>query len=131
MKLLVIAGLAVVVSGLLMVAVLLGYRTDQGHVYQFMGTGIAAKLDVLGAPPSYVVIEDGAAHAVGRAAVGRDGAFVARLAPGTYRLRLPGDSRTIMVEVPNGECIDMVLDFRLPMIVLKVPAEGRPMPGLA
>ena len=68
---------------------------------------------------------------VGRAAVGRDGAFVARLAPGTYRLRLPGDSRTIMVEVPNGECIDMVLDFRLPMIVLKVPAEGWPMPGLA
>lgn len=131
MKLLVIAVLAVVVSGLLTVAVLIGYRTDRQHVYEFMGTGIAAKLDVLGAPPSYVVIEDGAARAIGRATVGRDGSFVARLAPGTYRLRLPGDSRTVTVEVPDGECIDMVLDFRLPMIVLRVPAEGLPIPGLA
>lgn len=57
-----------------------------------------------------------------------DGTFIARLAPGDYRLQLPDDSRSVPVSVPAGHCVDLVLDFRLPSIVLQIPGEGLPIP---
>jgi hypothetical protein len=36
-----------------------------------------------------------------------------------------------MVVVPAGECLDLVLDFRLPWIVLVIPGEDWPVPKAA
>ncbi len=128
MKLLSIGVLAVVAVGLLTAAVLIGYRQDQRVIRVFAGTGIAAKIDVFGTPPDYVLIEGPGSQTATRAAVASDGTFIARLDPGSYRLSLPHDSRRAPVVVPSGECLDLVLDFRLPGVVLEVPGEGWPGP---
>ena len=65
---------------------------------------------------------------VGAGLVAADGTFVARLDPGAYQLALPQDSRSAAVVVPRGKCLDLVLDFRLPMVVLEIPGEGWPVP---
>jgi hypothetical protein len=127
MKLLTVAVLAVVAVGLLTAALLVGYRQDQQTIYHFAGTGIAGKIDVFGTQPDYVLIED-ASGTVTRAAVASNGTFIARLDPGVYRLRLARDSRHAQVVVPAGECLDVVLDFRLPWVVLEIPGEDWPVP---
>ena len=58
MRLLVIGVLAALAAALLTVALLVGYHQDQGIIRWFPGTGVASKLDVMGAQPTYVVIED-------------------------------------------------------------------------
>jgi hypothetical protein len=131
MKLLTIGVLAAVAAGLLAAAVLIGYRQDQQTIYRFAGTGIAGKIDVFGTQPDLVLIESSASGRVTRAAVASNGTFIARLDPGSYRLRLAGDSRQAMVVVPAGECLDLVLDFRLPWIVLEIPGEDWPVPKAA
>ena len=128
MKLLVIGLLAAILAVLLTATVVLGYRSEQQQIFRFMGTGIAARVDVLGKTPAYVVIENEETRAVSRFPLTPDGGLVARLAPGTYRLSLPNDSRSATVAVPSSECVDLVLDFRLPAIVLRVPGEGWPIP---
>lgn len=128
MKLLSISVLAVIVVGLLSAAVLIGYRQDQQVIYRFAGTGIAGKIDVFGTPPDYILIEGPDSQTITRAGVASNGTFVARLEPGSYRLQLPHDSRRSTVVVPPGECLDLVLDFRLPWVVLEVPGEGWPGP---
>jgi hypothetical protein len=125
MKLLSVAVLAVVAAGLLTAAVLVGYRQDQQTIYRFVGTGIAGKIDVVGRQPDYVLIE-AASGTVTRAAVALNGTFVARLDPGAYHLWLAGDSRRAQVVVPAGECLDLVLDFRLPWVVLEIPGDDWP-----
>jgi hypothetical protein len=60
-----------------------------------------------------------------------DGSFIAPLPPGRYDLEVPGDVRTVGLDVPDGECLDLVLDYRFPVLVLKVPREGWPLPELA
>jgi hypothetical protein len=57
MRLLLVAILSAALSTLLVIT-LLGYRHDQRVVRMFPGTGIAGKLDTLGAPPAYVLIEN-------------------------------------------------------------------------
>jgi hypothetical protein len=128
MRLLVLGFLAALVAGLLTVAVLHGYREDQRVIRFFAGTGVAGKIDVIGTPPSYLLIAGEKAKTAARVAVAADGTFVARLDPGAYRLQLPADSRTAPVLVPNGECLDVVLDFRLPFVVFEIPGEGWPVP---
>jgi len=128
MRLLLVGALAAILAVLLTATVVLGYRNEQQHIYRFMGTGIAARVDVWGNPPAYVLIENVDTRVVTRSPLSKDGSLVARLSPGTYTLRLPGDSRSITVDVPDGECADLVLDFRLPAIVLEVPGEGWPIP---
>jgi hypothetical protein len=130
MKLLVVGVLSLVTATLLTAALLLGYREDQRVIMRFSGTGIAGKLDVIGAMPDQVLIEDLDGSRT-RVTVNHDGTFVARLAPGMYRLGLPNDSRTVIVSVPGGECLDVVLDLRLPKVVLVVPGEGWPVPARA
>jgi hypothetical protein len=130
MKLLSLAVLSVVLCALLTVALLIGYHADQSGIPGFMGTGIAAKVDTFGTPPPYVLIEDMTSHAIKRSPLARDGSFAARLAPGNYRLRLPNESRSVAIAVPNGECFDVVLDFRIPGAVLRIPGEGWPIPAL-
>jgi hypothetical protein len=120
--------LAFLTVGLLAVAVMHGYSEDQGVIRWFPGTGIAGKVDVMGTMPSAVVIEDEKSHHLLPVAVEADGTFVARLAPGDYRLQLQGDSRSILVSVPRDHCVDLVLDFRLPTVVLEIPGEGWPVP---
>jgi hypothetical protein len=124
MKLLTIGLLSVFVVSLLAAAVLIGYRQDQQVIYHFAGTGIAGKIDIFGTPPDYVLIEGPGSHTVTRAAVTSDGTFIARLDPGSYRLQVHGDSRSAPVIVPSGECLDLILDFRLPGLVLEIPGEG-------
>ncbi len=131
MKLLVIGVLAAVLSVLLTVAVLTGYRQDQQVIRWFPGTGIAGKVDVLGAEPTYLSIANRATGNEYTVRVLDDGTFVAPLPPGTYQLQLPNDDRTVSLAVPNGECLDLVLDFRLPVLVLKIPREGWPLPEVA
>jgi len=113
---------------LLTVAVLTGYRNDQQVIRWFPGTGIAGKLDVGGAQPAYLAIENESTGAAATVAVLADGAFIAPLDPGTYRLQPAGDARSVEVLVPDGHCVDLVLDFRIPMLVLSVPGEGPPVP---
>jgi len=120
--------LGALVAGLFTVAVFHGYREDQRVIRFFAGTGVAGKIDVIGTPPSYVLIAGENAKTTARVAVAADGTFVARLQSGAYRLQLPADSRTAPVLVPNGECLDLVLDFRLPFVVLEIPGEGWPVP---
>jgi hypothetical protein len=120
--------LSVLIAGLLVVAVLRGYSDDQAVIRWFPGTGIAGKIDVAQALPPYVAIEDRDSGSVRLADLATDGTFIARLAPGDYQLYLPGDSRSVRVSVPSGHCLDVVLDFRLPGVVLQVPGEGLPIP---
>jgi hypothetical protein len=117
-----------VTAGLLVAAVLHGYREDQQVIRMFAGTGIAGKIDAIGSAPRYLLVEDRSSRFLERVSVAADGTFVARLAPGVYRLQLPQDSRSAAVVVPRGECLDLVLDFRLPRVVLEVPGEGWPVP---
>jgi hypothetical protein len=120
--------LALLTVGLLAVAVMHGYSEDQGVIRWFPGTGIAGKIDVMGTMPSTVLIEDQKSHRLLAMDLAADGTFVARLAPGDYRLQLQGDSRSVLVSVPSGHCVDLVLDFRLPTVVLEIPGEGWPVP---
>jgi hypothetical protein len=124
MKLLTLALLAVVAVGLLSAALLIGYRQDRQVIYHFAGTGIAGKIDVFGTAPDHLLIDGPDAGTVTRVPVASNGAFVARLDPGSYRLQLPDDSRRAPVVVPSGECLDLVLDFRLPWLVLEISGEG-------
>lgn len=128
MKALVIGVLAAILSILMTATVVLGYRNEQQTIYRFMGTGIAAKVDVWGNPPAYVLIEKAGTGVESRTPLSKNGSLVARLLPGTYTLSLPGDSRSVTIDVPDGECTDLVLDFRLPVVVLEVPGEGWPIP---
>lgn len=128
MRLLLLGLLGALAAALLLVAVLSGYREDQRVIRFFAGTGVAGKIDVIGNPPPYVLIAGEKSKTAARVPVAADGTFVARLDPGAYRLQLPRDSRSAPVVVPNGECLDLVLDFRLPLIVLEIPGEGWPVP---
>jgi len=121
--------LMVLTVGLLAVAVMHGYSEDQSVIRWFPGTGIAGKIDVMSPMPTYLVIEDLSSRTSVRAPVAADGTFVAALVPGDYRLQLPGESRWTLVFVPRGHCVDLVLDFRLPGVVLQIPAEGFPVPA--
>lgn len=130
MRLLVIGVLAVVVSILLTVT-LLGYRHDQTVVRWFPGTGIAGKIDTIGASPSSIEIDNRTTGKEYPVPVDGVGTFIAPLPPGRYDVRFSGDGRTITLDVPAGECLDLVLDYRFPLIVLKVPREGWPLPAIA
>jgi hypothetical protein len=130
MRLLRIGLLAALTAGLLAVAVMRGYSEDQAVIRWFPGTGIAGKLDVAGTMPSSVIIEDQGSGYLRLVDVAADGTFIARLAPGDYRLRLPDDSRSVRAYVPPGHCLDLVLDFRLPGVVVEIPGEGLPIPRL-
>ena len=118
-----------VTVGLLVAAVLHGYGQDQQVIRVFAGTGVAGKVDVIGPAPPYVLVEDESSRFLERVSVAPDGTFVARLEPGAYRLQLPQDPRTIAVVVPRGECLDLVLDLRWPLVVLEIPGEGWPAPS--
>jgi hypothetical protein len=131
MKILVVGLLAAVVSVLLTVTLLAGYRQDQQVVRWFPGTGIAGKIDEVGDPPSYVLIDNTRTGKAYTESVLADGTFIAPLPPGRYDVRVPDDGRTISLDVPSGECLDIVLDYRFPVLVLKVPREGWPIPRLA
>ena len=132
MRLLVVGALTACLAIVLVLAVLLvGYRQDQERIRWFPGTGIAGKVDALGPPPDHLLVQDGRTGAAATVAVLPDGAFVAPLAPGIYRLRLAGDPRSAVVDVPAGRCVDLVLDYRLPGIVLEIPGEGWPIPHRA
>lgn len=128
MKVLVIGLLAAILSVLLTVALLVSYRADQHVVRWFPGTGIAGKVDVRGTPPAYLSVTDRRRGNEYTVRVLEDGTFVAPLPPGLYELELPGDGRSITLAVPRGECLDVVLDFRFPWVVLEVPREGWPLP---
>lgn len=118
-----------VTVGLLVAAVLHGYRQDQQVIRVFAGTGVAGKVDVIGPAPPYVLVEDESSRFLERVSVAPDGTFVARLEPGAYRLQLSQDPRSIAVVVPRGECLDLVLDIRWPLVVLEIPGEGWPVPS--
>ena len=130
MKLLRIGLLAVLAAGLLVTAVLRGYSEDQAVIRWLPGTGIAGKIDVTGTMPSSLIIEDQSSGFLRLADVAADGTVIARLTPGDYRLQLPDDSRSVRVSVPPGHCLDLVLDFRMPGVVLEIPGEGLPIPRL-
>jgi hypothetical protein len=106
-----------------------GYSEDQSVIRWFPGTGIAGKIDVASAIPAYLDIEALSSPTSVRTPVAADGTFVAALVPGDYRLQLPGESRWTLVFVPRGHCLDLVLDFRLPGVVLQIPGEGLPVPA--
>jgi hypothetical protein len=130
LKLLVLGVLTVLALGLLVVAVAHGYSQDQGAIRWFPGTGIAGKIDVGGRMPSYLLIEDTRSRALARTPLASDGTFVIRLDPGAYRLQLPQDTRSATVTVPARHCLDLVFDFRLPLVVMEIPGEGWPVPRL-
>jgi hypothetical protein len=130
MRLLVIGVLAAALS-LLLTITLFSYRADQGRIRWFSGTGIAGKVDIFGAVPNQVLLEELGSHAKTRASLAADGTFVARLASGSYRLNLPHDSRSVTIAVPENECVDLVLDYRIPGGVLRIPGEGWPIPQVA
>lgn len=131
MRLLRIAILAVLLSVLLTTALLTGYHQDQQVIRWFPGTGIAGKVDVIGTAPTYVTVASRADGQEYTVRVLDDGTFIAPLPPGSYDLRLPHDDRTVTLAVPDGECLDLVLDYRLPVVVLEVPREGLPLPSVA
>ena len=130
MRLLVVGVLAAALS-ILLIVTLLGYRHDQRVVRIFPGTGIAAKIDMWGAAPSSVEIGSEETGRQYTFAVLDDGTFIAPLPSGRYEVRIPGDGRAITLDVPSGDCLDLVLDYRFPLVVLKVPREGWPLPELA
>jgi hypothetical protein len=127
-RLLVVGALAILTVALLAMAVLHGYSEDQRVIRWFAGTGIAGKIDIAGTTPSYLLVEDQSSRTVLRTTVASDGTFVARLDSGVYRIHLPQDARSAPVSVPRGHCLDLVLDFRLPFVVLEIPGEGWPVP---
>ena len=131
MRLLVVGILAAVMSVLLTVAVLTGYHQDQHVIRWFDGTGIAGKVDVVGSQPDHLVVESMANQDRTDVAVLSDGTFIAPLASGTYHLHAANDSRSITVVVPERDCVELVLDLRIPRVVLRVPGEGWPIPELA
>ena len=131
MKLLVVGVLAVIISLLLTAAVVLGYEQDQRVIRWFDGTGIAGKVDIVGSQPDRLVVENMANQDRTDVAVLSDGTFIAPLASGTYRLRAANDSRSITVVVPERDCVELVLDLRIPGVVLRVPGEGWPIPEVA
>ena len=131
MRLLVVGVLAAVLSVLLTLAVLTEYQQDQGVIRWFDGTGIAGKLDVVGSQPDHLVVESQATGSRIDVAVLSDGTFIAPLEPGRYRLHAAGDSRSITVVVPQRDCVELVLDLRIPGVVLRVPGEGWPVPQIA
>lgn len=131
MKLLVVGVLAAALAVLLTVTLLVQYRDDRQTIRWFPGTGIAAKLDVLGPPPAYVSITDTRTGEEYTFAVDARGTFIAALPPDVYRVELPGDDRAVTLDVPRGECLDLLLDYRFPLVVLSVPKDGPPLPRLA
>ena len=131
MRLLAIALLTFALVLLVAVALVLGYRQDQGVVRWFPGSGISAKLDVIGVMPDYVRIENEPSGQTQKIAVLSDGTFIAQLDPGDYRLALSGDRRSITLRVPENECVELVLDYRFPGIVLVIPGDGGPGPHVA
>jgi hypothetical protein len=132
MRLLVVGVMAVVLSALLAVALLLGgYHVEQTQIPRFMGRGIAGKVDIIGGQPSQILIENLRSHVKTGASLAADGTFAARLSPGSYRLRMPSDSRSVTIAVPDDECLDVVLDFRIPGVLLRIPGEGWPIPQFA
>jgi len=130
-KLLVVAVLAVILSLLLTAAVVLGYQQDQRVIRWFDGTGIAGKVDVVGSQPAYLVVENQETQSRVDVAVLSDGTFIAPLQPGKYRLHAANDTRSITVVVPARDCVELVLDMRIPGVVLEVPGRGWPVPGVA
>jgi hypothetical protein len=78
-RLLVLGLLAVLAAGLLTVAAVHGYRDDQRRIHFFAGTGVAGKIDVIGNPPSYLLIASEKSSTPSRIAVAADGTFAARL----------------------------------------------------
>ncbi|HET7418812.1 MAG TPA: hypothetical protein VFL27_00355 [Candidatus Dormibacteraeota bacterium] len=122
MRLLRVGFLTLLLAVLLTAAVIGDYGRDRQVIRWFPGTGIAAKVDVWGATPTRVRIVSMDTGAVSYAGVWPDGTFIAPLPPGTYRLNVPSDSRTATLTVPAGECLDVILDFRVPGLVLTVPA---------
>ena len=131
MRLLVIGVLAAALSVLLTVAVLMGYQQDQRVIRWFDGTGIAGKVDVVGTQPDHLVVENQANRSRVDVAVLSDGTFITPLEPGTYRLYVVHDSRYVTVVVPERDCVEVVLDLRIPGVVLRVPGEGWPVPRIA
>lgn len=121
MKLLRIAALMAVLAVLLVAAVIGDYGREQQVIRWFPGTGIAGKLDMWGPAPSKVQIQSQATGVVTSADVWPDGSFIAPLPPGSYRLDVPRDGRTVDVHVSAGQCVDVILDYRLPWTVLLVP----------
>ena len=121
MRLLRVGILALLLATLLTAAVLGDYGRDQHVIRWFPGTGIAGKLDTWGGTPGQVQIENPTTGSLVSADVWPDGTFIAPLPPGTYRLQVPHDTRTVTIAVPAGECVDVILDYRIPGIVLTVP----------
>ena len=122
MKRLVIGILCAALALLLTAAVLTGYQDDRRVILMFHGTGIAAKIDVLGAPPGTVILDNEATGLITSVHPGGDGTFATALPPGTYRVFVPNDTRTATIQVPNGDCVEVILDYRVPGVVLQVPA---------
>ena len=122
MKLFRIALLTSLVLLVATAAVFGDYGRERRTIRWFPGTGIAAKVDVWGAAPPHVRIANTETGAVTDADVWPDGTFIAPLPPGIYRLETPGDSRTITLTVPRGDCVDVIFDFRVPGLVLTIPA---------
>jgi len=131
MRFLLIGVLAAVIATLLTIALLVGYSHDQGVIRWFPGTGVAGKLDVMGAQPAYVVIEDERVGSAASYPVLSDGTFLAPLEPGPYRLAAAGDDRWVTIDVPEGGCVEIVLDYRFAGLLLRIPGEGWPIPQLA
>lgn len=113
--------LACLLAALLTAAVLGDYGRDRYVIRWFPGTGIAGKVDVWGPAPARVTIANQANNAIASAEVWQDGSFIAPLPPGRYWLEVPNDSRVVPVEVPTGQCVDVILDYRIPGIVLTIP----------
>ena len=130
MKLFLIGILALITTSLLTAALLTEYRAEQRVLMRFSGTGIAGKLDVVGAEPASLQIADDRDRET-VVSVDAGGTFIARLAPGAYRLRPYGEARVVTLWVTAGDCLDVILDYRLPGLVLRIPGEGWPTPALA
>jgi len=131
MRALVIGLLAFLAAALLTLALLVSYHQDQQIIRWFPGTGVAGKLDVVGATPAYVVIQDERAGATTSYPVLSDGTFLAPLEPGPYRLAAAGDGRWVLIDVPEGGCVEIVLDYRVPGLLLRIPGEGMPIPQVS
>ncbi|TME70722.1 MAG: hypothetical protein E6I50_03840 [Chloroflexi bacterium] len=121
MKLLVVGILVAALAVLLTVATLIGYQSDRSSIPDFAGTGIAARIDTFGALPKSIAIQNEQTGATTLTQVAADGTFAARLSPGRYRISMQGDSRTVTIAVPSGDCVDVILDYRIPGLVLRIP----------
>jgi hypothetical protein len=120
-RLLVVGILVAALSVLLTTAVVIGYHADDQQIPRFSGTGIAAKIDAFGPSPRAVEVENEATLATTRVDVASNGTFAARLAPGTYRLTVRYDSRAVTIAVPGDDCVEVILDYRVPGLVLQIP----------